>query len=335
MTEHQIARVVAEFCEQLWALHPAKLAAVQSLLYLRAAGVTVTEADLHARMGEPRERPPLQVTSGGVGVLPVFGVLSQRMNLLHAMSGGTSTEQLTSEFRAFRDDPKVKAILLAVDSPGGSTYGIEELATEIREGRRVKPVHGVASSLAASAGYWLLAQCDKAYVTPGGDVGSIGVYAAHEDMSDALQKAGVKVTLVSSSRYKTEGNPFGPLTEEAHAAMKARVDAADDRFVSAVALGRGVSETTVRTRYGEGRVLHAKDALAAGMVDGIATLDAHLERLDASVPRATSSGLRASSEPSHPSSVTPHEPSPVTGHEHHADTLWRQRLDLERRLLEF
>jgi ClpP class serine protease len=127
MTHDRYARILAEVRDQVWAITPSKLAAITSLLNLRAAGLTLTPADVQARIGgEPRDRPELLVTSGGIGLVQVFGVLSQRMNMIAEASGGTSTEQLTAEFRALRDDPRVRGIVFVHDSPGGGLYGIDE-----------------------------------------------------------------------------------------------------------------------------------------------------------------------------------------------------------------
>ena len=107
-------------------------------------------------------------------------------------------------------------------------------------------------------------------MTPSGEVGSIGVYGAHTDTTKADEAAGRKTTLISAGKYKTEGH--GALTEEAAAAMQGRVDAYYTQFIRTVAKNRGVSVDAVRNGYGQGRTLGADDALAAGMVDGIATL---------------------------------------------------------------
>jgi ClpP class serine protease len=111
-------------------------------------------------------------------------------------------------------------------------------------------------------------------VTPSGDVGSIGVFGKHVDTSAMQEKAGLKTTLISAGRFKTEGNPNEPLGDEAREAMQARVDDAYDTFVADVAAGRGVSEGAVRGGYGEGRLLNARRSLAAGLVDGVQTFDA-------------------------------------------------------------
>ena len=112
------------------------------------AGVTLTRADVEARIGgSGRDRPETTVVDG-IGVISMFGVLAQRMNLFASISGGTSTEQMAAEFRTLVDDREVRAIVFAIDSVGGSVYGIDELATEIRASRGRKPIIAHADSMA-------------------------------------------------------------------------------------------------------------------------------------------------------------------------------------------
>jgi ClpP class serine protease len=111
------------------------------------------------------------------------------------------------------------------------------------------------------------------YVTPGGEVGSIGVWQAHFDYSQALATDGVKPTLISAGKYKVEGNPYEPLDEEARGFMQSRVDDYYGAFTKAVAKGRGQPIASVREGMGQGRVLGADAALTQKMVDGIATFD--------------------------------------------------------------
>jgi ClpP class serine protease len=92
---------------------------------------------------------------------------------------------------------------------------------------------------------------------------------AHEDVSKALEDAGVNVTLISSGKFKTEGNPFSPLPDDAKAFLQSSTDAYYAAFTQAVAKGRNVPIAQVRDGMGQGRVLGAQDALAANMVDGV------------------------------------------------------------------
>jgi ClpP class serine protease len=110
-------------------------------------------------------------------------------------------------------------------------------------------------------------------VTPSGEVGSIGVYAAHEDISGMLEQDGVKVTLVSAGKYKTEGNPFEPLSDEAREYIQGRVDEYAAMFHRAVAAGRGVAVERVRSEFGEGRVFGAQEGVSRGLADRVGTLD--------------------------------------------------------------
>ncbi len=237
-----------------WAILPERLA------QLRATATHAGPGDL---------RNPIVSSSTRVAVIPVFGVLCQRAEWW----GQTSCEAIGAALDRCIADKSCSAIVLAFDSPGGSVFGIGELADKIYEARDEKQIIGLADPMAASAAYWLLSQCSELNVAPSGMVGSIGCLAAHEDYSTMLEKAGIKVTLVTAGKYKGEGDPSQELTDEARAAMQEMVDSYYAQFVGAVARGRGVSEAAVRAGYGQGRVYTAKKALAAGMVDKIATMD--------------------------------------------------------------
>jgi signal peptide peptidase SppA len=150
------------------------------------------------------------------------------------------------------------------------------------------------NSLAASAAYWLASQADEIISIPSGTAGSIGVFTAHQDLSKALAQEGIDITLISAGKYKVEGNPFEPLTPEAKAVLQDRVDTAYAQFVKDVAQGRGVSQASVRDGYGQGRALGAKEALKAGLIDAIATMDQTLSRLTG---RTVGSGMRAEGNP--------------------------------------
>ena len=219
--------------------------------------------------------------AGAIAVLPLQGTISHRMGLMQQISGGTSTEQFTGWLRAALNDPQVKSVVLDIDSPGGTVTGVQELADEIYQGRQQKPIIAVANGMAASAAYYLGSQASELAVSPSGEVGSIGVFAAHEDVSQMLEQAGVKTTFISAGKYKTEGNPYEALSSEARDAMQSKVDAYYQQFVNAVARGRNTTAAQVESDMGQGRMLMAGPARKAGMVDRVATLDQTLKRLGA------------------------------------------------------
>lgn len=275
--------VLRAFEDRVWAITPEKLYEVLAVLELKASGVRLSDEEAAERAG-PVARPAggLVAGAGGqVAVLPVFGVLSQRVQGLARSSGATSTEELGAALDAAIRDPQVAAIVLNMDTPGGAVTGVPELAAQIKAGTQVKPIIAQVNSLAASGGYWLASQATEIAVTPSGDVGSIGVYRVHLDQSAAAEQAGVRATVISAGKYKVEGHPLLPLSEDARAAMQARVDEAYTQFVTAVAKGRGVPVDAVRNGFGEGRTVGAPQAVASGMADRVATLPETLARLTA------------------------------------------------------
>jgi len=267
------ARIVQAIFESAWAIQPAKLEAIVEFIHLKASGQPVPE--IQAASGS---EPTL---IGSVAVIPVRGTLVQRANLMSDFSGGASVQRLTAQFRNALSDDSVSAILFDIDSPGGSVYGIQELADEIYSAREKKPIFAIANSLAASAAYWLGSAASEFVVTPSGDVGSIGVIMAHTDQSRLDDALGVKVTYIHAGQYKAEGNPHEPLSDDAATFYQQRVDEYMDEFVSAVARYRGTTASDVRSNYGQGRVYGARQAQTLGMVDRIETFDHTLRRLQA------------------------------------------------------
>lgn len=264
--------------ETPWAILPSTLGTILEVISLRVSGERLTDEEIQARVGGRAASRDVQMV-GSIALLPVYGVLVPKANLFSQMSGGTSVQGLQTAFRDALEDDSVSAIVFDVDSPGGSVDLIPEFAAEIRAARGRKPIVAAAHPRAASAAYWLAAQADEVVVTRSGDVGSIGIFAAHEDVSKMQERLGVKTTLISAGKYKTEGSPFQELSEEAKAAIQGRVDEAYSMFVSDVAKGRRVSVETVRSDFGEGRMVTASQALKAGMVDRVETIDATIARL--------------------------------------------------------
>jgi signal peptide peptidase SppA len=217
--------------------------------------------------------------SGAIAVLPFYGVVTQREVSDLCGPGSVSTQQFTAVFREALADDTIGAILIDIDSPGGSVYGTGELAAEILAARGTKPIVAIANSLAASAAYWVGCAASEFYVTPGGEVGSIGVWQAHADYSKALEMEGVDMKLISAGKYKVEGNPYEPLGEEAEAFMESRVKDYYATFSQGVSKGRGVSIEQVRNGMGQGRCLGGDAAVAENMVDGVMTFDEVIKKM--------------------------------------------------------
>lgn len=275
MRYQHVARLVFE---TPWAILPDRLAVISEFVRGRMEDGRLSAEEVQSRIGAGPATKPMTM-SGTVAVLPLFGVLTQRAGLMTEMSGGTSLQGFSDSFAGALNDPSIDAILIDIDSPGGSTDLVPETAAQVRAARGVKPVFAIANTLAASAAYWIGSQAEGFVASPSAEVGSIGVIAAHDDFSAAQEAAGVKTTLVRAGKFKGDTSPFQPLSDEARAALQERVNQAYDMFVRDVANGRQVGENAVRNGFGEGRVVTAKDALAEGMIDRIDTFDATVARL--------------------------------------------------------
>ncbi len=288
--------ILQAFTEYPWAILPAKLAALSDVVVRHINGEKLTPEEIEARI-HGASRPPNRTIGGAgtpqmVAVLPLFGSIFPRANLMTEMSGATSAERFGAEFSALLENPEIGAIVLDVNSPGGQVNGVAEAASRIYEARGKKPVVAVANHLMASAAYWIGSAADEIVVSPSADIGSIGVFSVHQDVSKALEQDGIKVSIIKEGKYKTEGNPYEPLADEARAAIQSRVTESYDAFVNAVALHRGVSPEDVRNGYGEGRVVGAQQAIRLGMADRIETLDQTVSRLFNQM-RGGSSNLKA------------------------------------------
>jgi signal peptide peptidase SppA len=287
---HAYDHLIAFALEQPWALTEEMRRVIAGVLARRMVG---QDGDPDQIAAAVKMRKVTEPTAGnGVAVIPVYGVIAPRMNLMTEMSGGTSYDLLTSQLHeAVATNPK--AIVFDVDSPGGNVAGATEFAREVLKARTRVPIIAQANHLMASAAFWLGACATEVIASPSSLVGSIGVYTIYQDMSAALEQLGIKREVIAAGKFKGEGVDGGALTDDARAHRQSIVDGYYGKFVGDVAKGRGVTVEVVTARYGQGRVVAAGEALAAGMVDRIATLSETVSRfLDPAVagtgiPRAT------------------------------------------------
>lgn len=281
-------RIVTAFSGAYWAIQENKWNEIREFLRFKSAGGMLADDEVLARIGAKVDRR--ETKSSAVAVIPVYGVIAQRISTMDEISGpgGTSTERLLKDIKSAIADPAVSSILLDIDSPGGTVFGVPELAKEIFGLRGQKPIVAIANSLAASAAYWIASAASEFHVTPSGEAGSIGVFAEHLDMSKWLEKEGLKPTLIRAGEYKTEGNQYEPLSDEAAAFIQSRVEEYYGMFIKAVSKYRGVTEAKVRNDFGKGRVFGAEQAVAAGMADKVSTFDQILTRLSGSKPSGKS-----------------------------------------------
>ena len=282
-TEH--SRLLQLAGAEIWAMWDRALQA-----YLAAGRFVAPSVATERIEREALTRPGPK--TGGVARVSIFGSITRRDSLWSMLFGGPTVENLTGLLRQIGAEPAVSTVVLDVDSPGGTVDGIPELAAEVRALAEKKQVVAMANSLMASGAYWVASQADEIVAAPEALVGSIGVFTVHQDFSKFMDQAGVKTTYISAGKYKVEGNPAEPLSRDATDHLQSLVDSAYQLFVSDVAHGRGVSPAAVRSDYGEGRLLTASAAKAAGMIDRVATADETLRRLAGDRAAEQSEGKR-------------------------------------------
>jgi signal peptide peptidase SppA len=238
-----------------------------------------------AKLGRPLENGGNKVEDrNGVAVMRVEGPLFRYANVLTRVSGATSIEQLSLDFQAALDDPSIRQVVLAINSPGGQVDGVQELADMIREGGQEKPVTAYIDGLGASGAYWLAAAANRIVASEGSQAGSIGVVASLTDNRAAQERQGVKTIEIVSSQSPLKRSD--PATDEGRAQLQAMVDEMATLFIERVARFRGVSVEKVQQDFGRGGLLMTRAAIGAGMVDQMEGFESLLKGMDAGPLRA-------------------------------------------------
>ena len=281
-----------------WAIVPARLEEIQAIYAARTRGEEPDIAAIEARIGRPlgNEQQGYEVR-GGAALIPLHGVLGQRMNLMSNMSGGTSTELFARDVRTAIADPAVKSIIVMADTPGGTVAGTQAAADVLRAVRGVKPSATFVQGMMASAGVWIGTATDMVVLDSGtSQVGSIGVVATHVDVSQREQAMGIKTTEIVAGKFKRAASQYGPLTETGQQVIQDQVDYLYALFVADVAANRGVSVEQVLSDMADGRMFIGQQAVNAGLADQITSLESLITQLSpsASTERRAISPARSS-----------------------------------------
>lgn len=266
---------LADIVSAPWAITPEMFSEVQGVYARHCRGEKIDIQSVEARVGRPLQngRPELQVING-TAVIMLDGVLAKRANLFMQISGGTSTQIAGQQFDEAMADPAVRSIILNIDSPGGTVDGTQALADKIFAARGKKPVTAVADGMMCSAAYWIGSAAEKIYIADSTTmVGSIGCVLEHVDTSAADMQQGYRSTKIKAGKYKQMGASGDPLGAAEKDHLQAMVDANYKIFLSAVARNRGEDVDTVQSEMADGRVFLGQEAIDAGLVDGVSTLD--------------------------------------------------------------
>lgn len=266
-----MTRILDLFLVNCWAMEAGAHRRMMDILVRHASGVRLTEEELTAATGKPdRLRAVEMSVTNGVASIPIHGVIAHRASAVGRVSSrvGTSVEHIRADLQAAIEDDAVQAIVLDVDSPGGSVQGLAELGDEIRAARSKKPIVAHTDGLMASAAYWLASQADKVVATKSATVGSIGVIASVIDQHRALANEGFDPVVVKSTPGKGGVQSTGAIGDADRADLQREVDAHHAMFVDAVAAGRGIDRAQAE-QLADGRVYLGEESKARGLIDAI------------------------------------------------------------------
>lgn len=280
---------VRSYLSAHWAMEPTAHARLMDRL------LSVGPSDLKAfwddEEDDPRTVPakptkkPYQIASG-VAVLPLVGVLQKREDWFTRWFPGEACalEPWVKTLQQAAADPDVSAIVMAVDSPGGLVDGTAQAGDAVYQVRQAgkKPILAVTSGLCCSAAYWIASQASELWAGETDWLGSIGTRLQLVDSSGFYELLGLKIDYVTSGEFKAAGADGLPVTDAVRAYFQTLVDRSQVEFNAAVARGRKLPIDDVRAVAKEARLYVGSDAKAAGLIDGIDTLQGVVSRLQKS-----------------------------------------------------
>ncbi|MBR2638427.1 MAG: signal peptide peptidase SppA [Bacteroidaceae bacterium] len=182
-------------------------------------------------------------------------------------------EKVVKDLQALRTDPKVKAVVIRVNSPGGSAYASEQIWREVTLLKKEKPVIISMGDVAASGGYYISCASDRIFADPTTITGSIGIFGMVPNVSNLLtKKIGLKFDIVKTNEMADMGTMSRPFNAAERAQLQKMIEQGYDTFTKRVADGRGMSQDSVKL-IAEGRVWTGEQGLKIGLVDELGNLD--------------------------------------------------------------
>jgi protease-4 len=213
------------------------------------------------------------VPTGNIAVIDIHGMI-----LADDFSyGDTSSERVARLISDADENDQIKAILLDINSGGGSAVGSDEISQAVRKAE--KPVVAVIREVGASGAYWVASASDKIYANRMSITGSIGVIAAYLEFARLLEDYNITYRQLTAGKYKGMGSPFTEMTEEEEQKFQDMVDKIYSYFIDAVAENRNMSREKVE-EIATGEIIIGADALRMGLVDKLGTREDAIEYLE-------------------------------------------------------
>lgn len=265
-----------------WAILPAKLTDILGVLYSKEHGELLTDEKLEAKVESVNNADKRYTVEDGIATIPIYGILAKRFNVIMALSGGTSYELLEKDIKMALSDNDVKALLLDVDSPGGSIDKMTDVTDVVYNARNgSKPIMAFCDGLCASAALHISSAADYVVAAnPTTQVGSIGVVMSpHLDYSKKYVKDDIKVTTFFAGRYKMTPNKYTPLSKDDKDYIQDKLDYLYSLFIDTVAKHRGTTTKIVNENMAEGRIFIGQQGVDIGLIDEILTKEQSMARL--------------------------------------------------------
>jgi len=206
----------------------------------------------------------ISLSNDKIAVISIQGVL-------------TSATDTIEQFKKYEENEEVKALVLRIDSPGGTVVAAQEIYAEIKKLREDKIVLSSMGNVAASGGYYVAAATEEIVANPGTLTGSIGVISEYPNFEELMKKVGLKSEVLKGGRYKDLGNPTREMTEEERRLLQDLIDNIHMQFIRDVALGRGRTVEEIEP-LADGRVFTGEQAQANGLVDRLGNFQDALDR---------------------------------------------------------
>jgi protease-4 len=210
------------------------------------------------------------LTGGEAGVLTAIG--GDAVGVVEIEGAINESRDTIETLKHFGDSKGIKAVVLRIDSPGGSVAPTQEIYQEVGKLRKKKPVIASLGSVAASGGYYIASACDQVVSNPGTLTGSIGVIMELGNVEELMKKIGVQGTSIKSGPNKDIGSPLRPLSPEGKKILQELVNNVHAQFVTAVAKGRRMPEEKVK-ELADGRVYSGEQAKGLGLVDVLGNME--------------------------------------------------------------
>ena len=237
--------------------------------------VIEAKANALSKFGDKTEQPlpQLLTVQGNVGIVDIRGSLVNGNAGWMSYFGVTGYGDIRDAMVAALQSPDVHSILLNIDSGGGAVAGVHETAQLISRVDKIKPVFSYNGGTEASAALWLGSSARTSYVAETALTGSLGIIMVHAERSKQMEQDGVKVTVIRAGKEKALANSYEPLSKEAKAGLEEKAQALYDVFLGHVAEQRGMTDTAADTKFGQGKEFVGKQAVDAGLVDAVGTLE--------------------------------------------------------------